>query len=176
MGLNEILFALFAAVALVSAFAVVVTRNTVYAALYFVAHLLCLAALFAFHHAPVLGAIQVMVYAGAVMILFVFAVMILDLQQQESQDLASQPLLLAASTGLVLLLWGAFFGFSNRFNLASALAPVGDPSKPALDVDNVYQIARLLFRDYALAFEAVGVLLLLAVVAVMVMAKRKLES
>ena len=176
MGLNELLFGLFAAVALATAFAVVVTRNTVYAALYFVAHLLCIAVLYAFHHAPVLGALQVMVYAGAVMILFVFAVMILDLHQQEEQDIASRPVLLAGAGALVVALWSLFFGFSHRFIMATALAPAGDPAKPELDVDNVYQIARLLFRDYALAFETVGILLLLAVVAVMVMAKRKLES
>jgi NADH-quinone oxidoreductase subunit J len=176
MGLNELLFGLVAAVALSSALAVVATRNTVYAALFFVLHLLCLAALYAFHHAPILGALQVMVYAGAVMILFVFAVMILDLHQQETQDLAEQPGLLAAAGGLTLLLWGLFFGFSDKFKMASALAPAGDPSKADVSVDNLAQIARLLFRDYALAFESVGVLLLLAVVAVMVMAKRKLES
>jgi NADH-quinone oxidoreductase subunit J len=176
MGLNSLLFGLIAALALSSALCVVVTRNTVYAALYFVFHLLCLAALYAFHHAPILGALQVMVYAGAVMILFVFAVMILDLHQQETQDLAEHPGQLAAAGGLTLLLWGLFFGFSDKFQMASALAPAGDPAKPSLSVDNIDQIARLLFRDYALAFESVGVLLLLAVVAVMVMAKRKLES
>ncbi len=176
MGLNGALFGLLAAVALALALCDIVTRNTVYAALYFVAHLLCLAGIYAFHHAPVLGALQVMVYAGAVMILFVFAVMILDLHKQETQDLAEQPWLLAGAGTLVLTLWGLFFGFSHKFQLATALAPAGDPAKPPLSADNIYQIARLLFRDYALAFEAVGLLLLLAVVAVMVMAKRKLES
>ncbi len=73
-------------------------------------------------------------------------------------------------------LLGLFFGFSHRFIMATALAPAGDPAKPDLDVDNINQIARLLFRDYDLAFEYVGLLLLLAVVAVMVMAKRKFES
>ena len=87
MGLNELLFGLFAATALASALAVVVTRNTVYAALYFVTHLMCLAAIYGFHHAPILGVLQVMVYAGAVMILFVFAVMILDLGEQEHLSL-----------------------------------------------------------------------------------------
>ena len=143
---------------------------------FFVLHLLSLAVLYAFHNAPVLGALQVMVYAGAVMILFVFAVMILDLREQESYDLASRPVLLAAASGLILLLWSVFFGFSHKFNIASALAPAGDPGKAAVSFDNINQIARLLFRDYVLAFESVGLLLLLAVVAVMVMAKRKLES
>ena len=176
MGLNGIIFGLFASLALASALAVVVTRNTVYAALYFVFHLLCLAVLYAFHHAPLLGALQVMVYAGAVMVLFLFAVMILDLREQEAQVIAEKPGQLAAAGGAVLLLLALFFGFSAKFNIANALAPAGDAAKPALDVDNIYQIARLLFRDYVLAFETVGVLLLLAVVAVMVMAKRKLES
>jgi len=60
-------------------------------------------------------------------------------------------------------------------SLGAALAPAGDAAKD-LELDNIREIARALFRQYALAFEAVGVLLLTAVVAVMVMAKRKLES
>lgn len=176
MGLNEALFAVFAAGALASAMAVVVTRNTVYAALHFVGHLLCLAVLYSLHHAPLLGVLQVMVYAGAVMVLFLFAVMILDIPQQEQQDLGAKPWQLAAGALVALVFAGMLFGFSNGFKLASALAPAGDAAKPAVDVDNIAAVARVLFRDYALAFETVGFLLLAAVVAVMVMAKRKLEN
>jgi NADH-quinone oxidoreductase subunit J len=176
MGLNEALFALFAAGALASAMAVVVTRNTVYAALHFVGHLLCLAAIYSLLHAPLLGVLQVMVYAGAVMVLFLFAVMILDIPQQEEQDLGAQPWQLFLGGLVALTFAGMLFGFSHGFKLASALAPAGDPAKPAVDTDNIAAVARVLFRDYALAFETTGFLLLAAVVAVMVMAKRKLEN
>lgn len=176
MGLNEVLFGLFAAGALASALAVVVTRNTVYAALHFVGHLMCLAVLYGLHNAPLLGVLQVMVYAGAVMVLFLFAVMILDIQEQETQDLGEKPWQLVGAGLLALALVAVLFGFSNRFNLAGALAPAGPSDAAGFGTDNIAAVARVLFRDYVLAFEAAGLLLLVAVVAVMVMAKRKLEN
>lgn len=176
MGLNELLYALFASLALASALAVVVTRNTVYAALFFVAHLLSLAVIYGLNHAPLLGVIQVMVYAGAVMVLFLFAVMMLDIGEQEAQDLGEKPGQLLAAGGLAGALLAVFFGFSNQFNLVAALAPAGPADAAGFGADNIAAVARILFRDYALAFEASGLLLLVAVVAVMVMAKRRLES
>jgi len=176
MGLNDALFAVFALGALCSALAVVLTRNTVHVALHFVGHLLCLAALYSLLDAPLLGVLQVMVYAGAVMVLFLFAVMILDMREQEREPLFSSRgqafggLVLA---GLLLALLGAALGHDR---LASALAPAADPALPSVGADNIPRVARLLFREGALVFEAVGVLLLTAVVAVMVMAKRKLEN
>jgi NADH-quinone oxidoreductase subunit J len=176
MGLNEILFGLFAAGALASALGVVMTRNTVYAALIFVAHLLCLAVLYSLQQAPLLGVLQVMVYAGAVMVLFLFAVMILDLGEQEAQNLGEKPGQLAAAGVLAGGLVAVLFGFSNKFHIAAALAPAGPADAPGFGADNIVFIARVLFRDYALAFELAGVLLLVAVVAVMVMAKKNLEN
>jgi NADH-quinone oxidoreductase subunit J len=176
MGLRDILFAVFATGALASAMAVVVTRNTVYAALHFVGHLLCLAVLYSLHNAPLLGVIQVMVYAGAVMVLFLFAVMTLDLGEQEAQDLGAKPGQLLGAGGLAVGLGLLLFGFSNRFQLVQALAPAGWEGAPGFGDDNIAAVARVLFRDYALAFEATGLLLLVAVVAVMVMAKRRLEN
>ena len=175
MGLNDALFAVFAVGALASAVAVVLTRNTVHAALHFVGHLLCLAALYCLLQAPLLGVIQVMVYAGAVMVLFLFAVMILDIGEQERSDLfaGAGQTAGAAVLGLALL---ALLARACSFGSAAALAPEGAASAPAVDVDNVAAVARALFRGDALTFEAVGVLLLTAVVAVMVMAKRKLEN
>ncbi len=78
MGLNGLLFAALAAFAVASALAVVFVRHTVYAALFFVAHLMALSGIYALLNAPLLAVVQVMVYGGAVMVLFVFAIMILD--------------------------------------------------------------------------------------------------
>jgi NADH-quinone oxidoreductase subunit J len=174
MGLNDILFAVLAFSALASALAVVMTRNTVHAALHFVGHLLCLAGIYSLLHAPLLGVLQVMVYAGAVMVLFLFAVMILDMGEQEHQAVAASKMQLGAAVLAALVLACLLAGLL-RHGFGDALAPAGDP---ALDLGegNIAAVARVLFRDYALAFETVGVLLLTAVVAVMVMAKRKLES
>jgi NADH-quinone oxidoreductase subunit J len=174
MGLNEVLFAVLAFSALASAVAVVMTRNTVHAALHFVGHLLCLAGIYSLLHAPLLGVLQVMVYAGAVMVLFLFAVMILDMGEQEHQAVAASKKQLAGAI-LAALILAAGLAALVQHGFGGALAPAGDPSVD-LGNDNIASVARVLFRDYALAFEAVGLLLLTAVVAVMVMAKRKLES
>lgn len=174
MGLNYILTMVFAVSAILSALCVVFTRNTVHAALHFVGHLLCLAGLYSLLHAPLLGVLQVMVYAGAVMVLFLFAVMILDMGEQERMAIASSRWQFLGAAVAAVALAAALAAFAKP-GLEHALAPAGDPAVD-LGADNIRAIARLLFRPYALAFEAVGVLLLTAVVAVMVMAKRKLES
>ena len=174
MGLNDVLFAVLAFGALASAVAVVMTRNTVHAALHFVGHLLCLAGIYSLLHAPLLGVLQVMVYAGAVMVLFLFAVMILDMGEQEHQAVAASKKQLAGAV-LAALVLAAAMATLVRHGFGPALAPAGDLGLD-LQNDNIAAVARVLFRDYALAFEAVGLLLLTAVVAVMVMAKRKRES
>jgi NADH-quinone oxidoreductase subunit J len=176
MGLSDALFAVFSFGALASAIAVVLTRNTVHAALHFVGHLLCLAVLYCLLNAPLLGVIQVMVYAGAVMVLFLFAVMILDIGEQERASLFNTPGQAWGAGILGALLFALLaFGLAHG-GLDKALAPAGLAAAPGVDVDNIAQVARSLFRGGALTFEALGVLLLTAVVAVMVMAKRKLES
>lgn len=173
--MNEALFGLCAALALLTALAVVFTKRTQYAALFFVTHLMALAAIYALLNAPVLAALQVMVYAGAVMIVFVFAIMILDADELEKlmPKNEGKTALVAGCLGLGLA--SAFFGFSNRFNLVGALAPAAAADAAGLSVDNVKLLARMLYRDYMPAFQLTGILLLVAVVGIMVMAKRKLD-
>jgi NADH-quinone oxidoreductase subunit J len=176
MGLNEILFAACAGLALATALAVVFTKRTQYAALFFVTHLMSLAAIYALLNAPVLAALQVMVYAGAVMVVFVFAIMILDADELEKlMPSQGEGVTVLVSGGLGLLLISAFFGFANRFKLAEALAPAAKAGSAGLAEGNIEALARLLYRGYLPAFELTGILLLVAVVGIMVMAKRKLD-
>jgi NADH-quinone oxidoreductase subunit J len=175
MGLNEAVFALCAVVALVAALAVVFTKRTQYAALFFVTHLLAVAAIYALLHAPVLAALQVMVYAGAVMVVFVFAIMILDADELAKLMPSGEGKTVLISGALGLAMVSAFFGFSNRFNITGALAPGAPADQASLSVDNIAALARLLYRGYLPAFELVGILLLVAVVGIMVMAKRRLD-
>jgi NADH-quinone oxidoreductase subunit J len=175
VGLNDLLFCGLAAFALVTACAVIFTKHTVYAALFFVSHLMCLAGIYALLNAPLIAVIQVMVYGGAVMVLFVFAIMILDANEElklNPEEGAIKSLVWASVLGLALT--GVFFGFANRFNIRDALAPAA-PSATDLSLDNVASLGRMLYRDYLFTFELTGVLLLVAVVGIMVMAKRKLD-
>jgi NADH-quinone oxidoreductase subunit J len=170
MGLNQVLLAFASVFALASALCVVFTRRTNLAALWFVTHLMSLAVIYALLDAPLLAALQVMVYAGAVVVVFIFAIMILDADEQDK--LTAQPgwqgLAALGASGVLL---ASFFGYSNKFEIAKALAPAGQP----FTGDNTKALALVLFRDYLPAFELAGVLLLVAVVGILVMAKRKLE-
>lgn len=174
MGLKELLFALGAALAVATAFAVVLTKRTQYAALFFVTHLMAIASLYAILNAPVLAFLQIMVYAGAVMVVFVFAIMILDADELEKLMPKSEGLTYTVGGFIGLLLVGAFFGFSNHFDVASTLAPAPSAANN-LSVDNLASIGRVLYGQNLPIFEMTGVLLLVAVVGIMVMAKRKLD-
>jgi NADH-quinone oxidoreductase subunit J len=173
--MQQFIFGLSAMLALVTALAVVFTKKTQYAALFFVTHLMALAAIYALLNAPVLAVLQVMVYAGAVMVVFIFAIMILDADELKKLMPGGQGIQVMAAAALGLGLGAAFFGFSNRFDIASALAPPAAPGSPLLSVDNVAALARVLYRDYMVAFQLTGILLLVAVVGIMVLAKRKLD-
>lgn len=174
MGLNEALFVGAAAFALLCATAVVFVRHTVYAALFFVAHLGAVAVLYALLNAPLIAALQIMVYGGAVMVLFLFAIMILDSNELEKLKEGGEAKSFLWGGAAFTLLLAAFFGMANRFNLSAVLAP-GSDKGPALSLDNVKQVARSLYGEHLFAFELVGVLLLVAVVGILVMAKRRLD-
>jgi NADH-quinone oxidoreductase subunit J len=168
MGLSEWFLMFFAGLALSSALAVVFTRHSVHAALWFIFHLLCLAAVYGLLNAPLLAVIQVLVYAGAVMVLFLFAIMILDAS------------VLEAPKGKKALLQGLGASFCGAALFATALGFIykhwqGAPLTawhPQDALDNVASIARVLFKDYLFPFEMVSVLLLVALLGVMVMAGR----
>jgi len=174
MGLSTLIYAAFAAFALASALAVVFTKNTVHSALYFVTHLLCVSVLYALLQAPLIAVLQVAVYAGAVMVLFVFAIMILDASVLESLAPSLQRGQMATAAALALSLLLALMGLTGRFHLDALLAPAG--GSLAEGNENIAAIARLLYGKYLAAFELVGVLLFVAVVGIMVMAKRRLDS
>jgi NADH-quinone oxidoreductase subunit J len=176
VGLNDALFAASAALALLSAMAVVFTKRTQYAALFFVTHLMSLAAMYALLSAPVLAALQVAVYGGAIVVVFIFAIMILDADELEKlMPSAGEAKQVGIAGALGLLLIAAFFGFANRFDLTHSLKAFPEKNGAVLGTDNMVQLARVLYRDYLFAFELTGILLLVAVVGIMVMAKRNLD-
>jgi NADH-quinone oxidoreductase subunit J len=159
-------FALFAALALVSAIVVVSHRNPVYSVLSLVVTLVSLAALFVLLGAPFLAALQVLVYTGAILVLFLFVIMLLNVGREEASREGSGRL---QKIGAVLatllfggllgsLLWGRFVGFS--------LAPLTEETVA------VRPLAAALMSRYLLPFEMTGLLLLAAVVAATVLAQR----
>src|SRR5438477_385624 len=166
--MQEILFYLFAGLTLLCGFLVVAnpfSRDPVTSAMFLVLTIACLAGLFVLLHAFFLAAVQVLVYAGAVMVLFLFVIMLLDLRTEERRSLR----LMAAMAGLIAI--GAIVALFLRTLLHSTL-PGGTGA--ALD-GNTVPLGNLLFSKYLLPFEIVSVLLLVAMLGVILLSKKELK-
>ncbi|WP_018290694.1 NADH-quinone oxidoreductase subunit J [Verrucomicrobium sp. 3C] len=161
--MEGILFWFLALVLLGSAVAVITNRSPVASALSLVTMILALAGLFGLLGAYFLAAIQVWVYAGAVMVLFLFIIMLLDLKAEEGMPLRA----LGVGAGLFLVL---FLGV-GIWHAIPASAWEANGLRAAVSNDAA-SIGHLLFGAYVLPFEAVGFLLLVAMVGVIVLSKR----
>lgn len=171
-------FAVCAAVMVLGALGVVFARHPVHSALSLVATLLGVAVLFVAQEAHFLAAVQVIVYAGAIVVLFLFVIMLVGVDREENVD--AEPLrgqrVVGLGLGLALL-----FLVVVLFQLGSSWS-TGEPSvrgvtrveaAPGVEpVENVEQLGRSLFTDFLLPFEITGVLLVIAVVGAVVLARR----
>jgi NADH-quinone oxidoreductase subunit J len=167
--MSPILFYLFAALTLVFGGAVVVNRNPVASALCLVVSFLGLAALFVGLDAYFIAVIQVLVYAGAVMVLFLFIIMLLDLKAEERRKINIPAY---AGGGLVAV------AFVAQLYLVLERFPAGDSAFPPLAQDNVndvHNVGTTLFATHNLPFQVIGVLILVATIGVVVLSKRELK-
>jgi NADH-quinone oxidoreductase subunit J len=169
--LDEIVFGATFVVALGSSIAMLFAPNAVHVALFLVASQVALALAFLLQGAFFIAAIQIILYAGAIMVLFLFVIMLLGVDRREAlvEPLTGQRPL-AAATGVVL---AALIGYVaiNGADLVTAGAGEGALNSINRDPGNVVAIARALFGDYLLPFEVTSVLLVVAIVGVMVMAR-----
>jgi NADH-quinone oxidoreductase subunit J len=149
--------------------AVIINRNPVASALSLVVSFLGLAALFMSLDAFFIGIIQVLVYAGAVMVLFLFIIMLLDLRVEKLRKINW----LASAGGVAVALALAVQIFYVVGNLQFARQPF--PPLARSTVDDVHNIGSLLFENYNLPFQIIGVLVLVATVGVVVLSKRDLR-
>ena len=170
-------FLVAAAAILAGALGVVTSRNPVHAALSLVLTLFGIAVLFVAQQAHFLAVVQVIVYAGAIVILFLFVIMLLGVDQLE--NLQVEPLVgqrpAAVGLGLAglacLLLPIAFGRWEWLSGQPSVVGPARSASEP-----NVNLLAKALFTRYLLPFEATSVLLVIAVIGAVVLARRPLSS
>jgi len=169
MGLPDILFYVFAALTLLCGVLVVAnpfSRNPVTSAMFLVLTIIAMAGLFVLLHAFFLAAVQVLVYAGAVMVLFLFVIMLLDLKEEERRRIKK----LGLMAGLVAI--GAIFGIFVKSVLQTK--PVGNPPAPTVEGATI-PLGKLLFTNYLLPFEIVSLLLLVAMVGVILLSKKDLK-
>ena len=170
----EILFVLFAVVAVGGAIGVVIGRSPVASLLFMVATLASVAGIYVLFEAHFLAAIQVLVYAGAIMVLFLFVIMLLNLGHDYRADLryGSWSLLSLVVVGLTAgVLMQGWVGGADADLLPDGAAAAAAIDAAVLEKGAVGVIADPLFTDYVVAFELMGLLLLVAIVAAVVLAK-----
>ena len=161
-------FYLFGVLAIIAAVAFVTRKSPVAAALWLVNTMFCLAALYIMMDAQFIGAIQVLVYAGAIMVVFLFVVMLLNLgHASEVTDMVTGKTKLAAGIVGLLLLAEVFVLWKDE---TPAPPP---PAAERLEAGVIGEVAAPLFREYLLAFEITSVLLLCAIAGAVVLAKRR---
>jgi NADH-quinone oxidoreductase subunit J len=169
--MQPIFFWLFSALMIGFAVMVVAQRNPVASALSLVVSFLGLAALFVLLDAYFIAVIQVLVYAGAVMVLFLFIIMLLDLRAEERRQWNP----LAVTGGAVVTA-----GFAALLVKVIHRFPDGNKPFPPLStqlnqMDDVHKIGMTLFTSYNLPLQVVGVLVLVATIGVVVLSKRELK-
>jgi NADH-quinone oxidoreductase subunit J len=170
MSLISGAFFLFATCAVATAVVTVTRKNPVAAAVGLIAHFFCLSGLYLTLQAQLLAALQILVYAGAIMVLVVFVIMLLNLGQEStlSKQLNVRSILGVVFAGLLGIQIIAFL-MMQRGDF-TALAPNAEL------IGSVGELGRVLYTDYLFPFEAVSLLLLAAVVGAVVIAKRKMEA
>jgi len=170
-----VLFYLFAAVTAVASLLVIGQRNPMYSVLLLIVSFIGLAGLYVLLDSPFAAVTQIIVYAGAIMVLFLFVVMLLNNPNEEPPlrttipvSIGGRPLRVGAILGLVFLAemgWG-LWRVSTR--------PIGGDAATAEAVSSVRRIGVELFTTHGFAFEVTSVLILVAMVGAVVLAKRNL--
>jgi NADH-quinone oxidoreductase subunit J len=165
--ISSFLFWVFALLMLIFGAAVIINRNPVASALSLVVSFLGLAALFLSLDAYFIGIIQVLVYAGAIMVLFLFIIMLLDLRAEKLRKLNW-----FASTGgvaVALVFMIQIFAVVGRFPAAKQPFPPLARSTS----DDVHRIGLLLFNNFNLPFQIIGIVILVATVGVIILSRRE---
>jgi NADH-quinone oxidoreductase subunit J len=166
-----VLFYVFASIAVVASLGVVLSRNPVGSLLFMTVALFSISGTFVLMEAHFLAAIQVIVYAGAIMVLFLFVIMLLNLGHDLGQDLrwGLYSVVAAAVVGGMGGLLGLQFGGAVG---ATATAGAAEIQAALAEHGAVGAIARPLYTTYVVPFEITGILLLVAIVGAVVLAKR----
>jgi len=158
-----------ASFAILASILMVTQRNPIHSALFLIFTFLCTAVLFLLLESPFIAIIQVLVYAGAVMMLIVFVIMLLELERE-----LRSPLKISLSKGLgvltvLLVMLGLFFAvFGEPKGASGEFTP-----EKVSQLGSIKVVGKLLFTEYLLPFEIVSILLVAAIVGAIVLAKQR---
>jgi NADH-quinone oxidoreductase subunit J len=171
--LTELLWFVFASVAVVGGVGMAWSRNPVASLLFLVLTFFSLAGIYVLLGAHFIAAIQIVVYAGAIMVLFLFVIMLLNLGHDYRDDLRGGLWSLVGAVAAGVIAWLVW----RSFGAPGAVIDRSGAQSIAASVEQlnaVGAIAQPLFRDYLVPFELVGILLLVAIIGAVLLAKRRI--
>jgi len=162
--MGVIIFLVLSIVCVGSVLAMIISKNQAHNALFLVLAFACLGGLFGLLDAPFIAAVQIIIYAGAIMVLFLFVIMMIRLEQGISPEKKRWTIVFSSALGLILLaeLILAVRGTFSALGRTGG-AKAGGPA----------ELGRLLFTDYLYAFEITSILILAALVGAIVLVKKK---
>jgi NADH-quinone oxidoreductase subunit J len=163
MTAPAIIFFLLAGIALAGAVSLILQRHPIHSALSLIVVMVALAGLYLLLGAEFVAAVQIIVYGGAIMVLFVFVIMLLNAGAEERTNLSR----MARRVGLPL---GFFLAFELVYWVARA-GPAGSSAQTA--ASSTRELSKLLFQKYALPFELTSILILIAILGAVVLAQRE---
>jgi NADH-quinone oxidoreductase subunit J len=168
---QELVFLAFASLIALCSVMVILSRNAVVSAIYLVGDLFSLAGLYASMDAHFVAAIQVLVYAGAIVVLFMFVIMLLNLGPDQRQHLQVS----APEVGVLALTIVAFLIVGGLLLFGQPTGVTGPLTAEAIDNagGNTYTVGMVLFTKYLWPFELASMLILLAIIAAIVIAKKE---
>jgi NADH-quinone oxidoreductase subunit J len=169
MDFTLILFILLAITAVATAAGLLISRHAIYAALYLVLNFATVAVFYLLLGAPFIAMAQVTVYAGAIMVLFLFVIMLLGAEKLPKGVVLPWQRPLAIGTAFILLAEAVFL-LVQRFQSSTLLL---DPGTAENSMDSLRAMASMLFNQYLLPFEVTSILLLVAMVGAIVLTKKE---
>src|SRR5688572_680108 len=173
--LELVLFYIFAAMAVVSAILVITSKNVVHSAAFLGGTLFAVAGIFLTLHAEFLAGVQVIVYVGGILVLFVFVIMLISVEKSIVERQFNKQWVIALITAVLLIAELGFVVWRGKDSLVLA-----EPAQPAPSVlgvtGNTQLVGETLYGQYLLPFEIASILLLVAIVGSVALAKRKTQA
>lgn len=173
--LEGLIFIIMGLITIVCAVCVVFQKNPIYSAIFLIQTMVSLAVLYVLLHAPFIAAIQVMVYAGAIMVLFVFVIMLLNLSKRDVEGRKDKLLFQKPSAIILGIILVAVIGFVTLKTILQGTKGEYTPESIS-QIGNTQLVGKLLFTDYVFPFEIASILLFAAILGAIILAKRKIKE
>jgi NADH-quinone oxidoreductase subunit J len=168
MTLDLIFFLILALIAIATALGMLLSRNAIYSALFLVLNFVAVAVFFLLLGAPFIAMVQITVYAGAIMVLFLFVIMLLG-AENISAELKRRDLVLPGILAFLLAVEATFI-FITRARPAGNIVP---PAETVNMMDSLREMSMILFDQYLLPFEVTSILLLVAMIGAIVLIRKE---